>query len=291
MDLHKLELFVTVAHTGTFTKAAEQLGISQPTISQQIALLEAQIGVKLIERQRRQQQLTAAGAALLPLAERLLVLADDAVEEARAAAGLFDRTLRLGVGHTLATYLLPEVLRRFRREYPNHTVQISVGNTAILLEQIANGVVELALVGSPAIHPDVEVEEFMRDRLVVIVAPDDLWATRSYVEVAELRERTLLIREAGSALHASIEMLLGREALASDRVIILAETEAIKRCVEAGIGIAVVQGIAVEREVAQGKLRALALHGGDDRRRYVIARRRRAALSQAARALVAVVRP
>jgi DNA-binding transcriptional LysR family regulator len=125
----------------------------------------------------------------------------------------------------------------------------------------------------------------------VIVAPDDLWATRSHVEVDELRERTLLIREAGSALHASIEMLLGRDALASERVIILAETEAIKRCVEAGIGIAVVQGIAVEREVAQGKLRALALHGGDARRRYVIARRRRAALSQAARALVAVVRP
>jgi LysR family transcriptional regulator, low CO2-responsive transcriptional regulator len=290
MDLHKLKLFVTVARYGTFTKAADILDISQPTISQQIALLETQIGAPLIDRQRRQQKLTAAGQALLPLAERLLVLAEDAVQEARAAAGQYDRTLRLGVGHTLATYLLPDVLRRYRDSYPSNPVQISVGNTATLLGQVANGVAELALVGTPAEHPDIEIEEFRRDRLVVIVAPDDLWARRSQVGVAELLDRTLLIREPGSALHASLGQLVGHEALVGEHVIVLAETEAIKRCVEAGVGVAVVQGIAVEREVTQGMLRALTLHGGDDQRRYVIARRKRSALSQAARALVAVVK-
>jgi LysR family transcriptional regulator, low CO2-responsive transcriptional regulator len=290
MDLHKLRIFANVAQLGTFTSAAEALGLTQPTVSQQIALLEEQIGVALIDRQRRKQQLTAAGQALLPLAERLLTLADDAVQEARAAAGQYDRTLRLGVGHTIATYLLPEVLRRYRAQYPDHQVQISVGNTTALLEQVADRRVEVALIGTPAEHVDVQIEEFRRDRLVVIVAPDDIWARRSSVELAELRERTLLIREPGSALHASLAQLLGQEALHSDRVIVLAETEAIKRCVEAGIGVGVVQGIAIEREMKQGTLRALALRGGDDRRRYVVAWRKRTALSQAAQTLVALIR-
>jgi DNA-binding transcriptional LysR family regulator len=290
MDLHRLKIFVAVARSGSFTRAAEQLLMAQPTVSQQIALLEAAIGAELIDRQRRRQHLTAAGEVLLPYAERLLGLADEAQQEARAAAGKSDRTLRLGVGHTLATYLLPDLLRRYRRDYPDNPVRMSVGNTAELLTLVAAHSVEIALVGTPAEHAEVEVEEFMRDQLMVIVAPDDPWALRTSVELNELHERLLLIREPGSALYASIERLLGRETLAGDGVMVLGETEAIKRCVEAGVGVALVQGIAVRREVAQRTLIALALHGGDDTRHYMVARRRRAALSQAARALIGLLK-
>lgn len=286
MDLHRLKIFATVAKAGSFTRAAEQLMMAQPTVSQQIALLEAAVGAELIDRQRRRQHLTAAGEALLPYAQQLLALADQAQQEARAAAGKSDRTLRLGVGHTLATYLLPDLLRRYRRDYPENPVRISVGNTAELLTMVAAHNVEIALVGTPAEHAEVDVEEFMRDRLMVIVAPDDPWALRSSVDIHELHERLLLIREPGSALYAHIERLLGREALVGEGVMVLGETEAIKRCVEAGVGVALVQGIAVQREVAQRTLIALALHGGDDQRHYMVARRRRAALSQAARALI-----
>jgi DNA-binding transcriptional LysR family regulator len=286
MDLHKLRIFAVVAQTGNFTRAAEQLFMTQPTVSQQLALLEEQIGAVLIDRQRRRQRLTPAGEALLPYAERLLALADEASAATRAAAGLADRTLRLGIGHTLATYLLPELLRRYRLARPGSPVRISVGNTAELLGLLAGGAVELALVGTPAEHDEVETAEFMRDRLVVIVAPDDAWSAREAVELDELRGRLLLVREPGSALYASVERLLGRDAVTGDGAIMLGETEAIKRCVEAGVGVALVQGIAVQREVAQGVLCALALHGGDDQRRYLVARRRRVPLSPAARGLL-----
>jgi DNA-binding transcriptional LysR family regulator len=289
MDISKLRIFATVARLGNFTRAAELLYLTQPTVSQQIATLEAQVGAPLIERLPRRLRLTSAGEALLPYAEQILALADEATEAARAAAGLADRTLRLGVGHTLATYLLPDLLSRYRDLYPRRLVRISVGNTAELLELVRSDGVELALVGSPAEHPRVQITPFMHDRLVVIVALDDTWATRAEVDIAELRGRVLLTREPGSALHATVGRLLGPATLAGDGVILLGETEAIKRSVEAGLGVALVQGIAVEREVAAGNLRALALRGADDTRTYAYARLAGRELSAAARGLVALL--
>lgn len=289
MDLHKLKIFTTVAREGSFTRAAELLHMAQPTVSQQLAALEAQLGAPLIERQKRAQRLTPAGEALLPYAERLLALADEASEAVRDAAGLADRTLRLGVGHTLATYLLPDLLRRYRDRFPQHRARITVGNTTELLALVADGSVELALVGSPAERAGVAVAPFMRDRLVVIVAPGDAWAGRASASPDELRGRTLLTREPGSALHATVERLMGPAALAGDDVMTLGETEAIKRSVEAGLGVALVQSIAVEREVAAGTLRALALAGGDDTRTYNLASAQGRPLSVAAAALVGLL--
>jgi DNA-binding transcriptional LysR family regulator len=147
-------------------------------------------------------------------------------------------------------------------------------------------VVELALIGSPAEHPDIIVTPFMRDHLVVIVAPGDVWAQRADVELEELRQRTLLTREPGSALHASVERLLCKSHLSGESVIQLGETEAIKRCVESGLGVALIQGLAVEREVTAGHLCALRLRGSDDSRTYVYAYRYSHTLSSAATRLI-----
>ncbi len=284
MELHKLRIFVSIARLGSFTRAAERLHMTQPTVSQQLAMLETAVGTPLIERNTRRVTLTAAGDVLLGYAERLLALADEASRATREAAGLADRTLRLGVGHTLAIYLLPGVLSRYRARYPDDSVRISVGNTGQLLALLAANTIDLALVGSPAVHVDVSTEPFMHDRLVVIVAPGDAWAARAAIPLDELRSRTLLTREPGSALHATVERLLGAAYLASEAVIQLGETEGIKRSVEAGLGVALIQGIAVEREVAAGSLIALPMQGGDDSRTYLVARRKgRASLAAEAR--------
>ncbi|MEP7288155.1 MAG: LysR family transcriptional regulator [Chloroflexota bacterium] len=289
LDLHKLRIFVTIARLMSFTRAAERLHMTQPTVSQQLAILESSLGTALIERDTRHLRLTPAGEALLPHAEKLLILAVEAAEAARAAAGLADRTLRLGVGHTLATYLLPDVLRRYRTHYPQDVVRLTVGNTAELLQLVASDAIHMALVGSPAEHNDIQVTPFMRDRLMVIVAPDDGWATRSEVQLEELRERVLLTREPGSALHASVERLLGAETFNGDNIIVLGETEGIKRSVEAGLGVALIQGIAIQREIAAGNLCALSLRGGDDSRTYLVAQRQRRELPTAAEKLVTLL--
>jgi DNA-binding transcriptional LysR family regulator len=290
MDLHKLRIFVAIAHLGSFTKAAEHLHMTQPTVSQQLALLETSIGVKLIERDTRYMRLNIAGEMLLSYAERLLALADEAADATRNAAGMADRMVRIGVGHTLATYLLPGVLRRYRDLHPNNVVSISVGNTAQLLASLVANSIDLALVGSPAIHPDITAEPFMHDRLVVIVAPDDEWADRAEIQLSELSGRVMLTREPGSALHANVERLLGSEFLASNQVIRLGETEGIKRSVEAGLGVALIQRIAIQREMERGNLIALPLRGGDDSRTYLIAQKKRHLLPAAGQNLVALLK-
>lgn len=286
LDLHKLNIFMYVARLGNFTRAAEHLHMTQPTVSQQLAALEAALGTPLVERDTRRLRLTAAGEALLPYAERMVALSGEAIEAVRAAAGLEESTVRLGVGHTLATYLLPDLLSRFRSAFPNYRTKISVGNTGDLLGLLASESIDLALVGSPAVHPEVFTEPFMHDRLVVIVAPDDEWAQRSEIEPAELLTRVFMTRESGSALHATVERIFGADALDADNVIILGETEAIKRSVEAGIGVALVQGIAVEREVAARRLVTLNLIGADDSRTYLIARHLARRLPKAAEEMV-----
>jgi len=289
LDLHKLNIFLTIARLRSFTRAAERLHMTQPTVSQQLVALEAALGAPLIERDTRRLQLTPAGEALLPYAEKMVVLSGEAIEAVQAAAGLEQSTLRLGVGHTLATYLLPGLLSRYRSAFPQYRARISVGNTADLLALLVADSIDLALVGSPAAHPEVLTQPFMHDRLVVIVAPGDEWAARAQVEPAELLTRVFLTREPGSALHATVERLFGAGALDADNVILLGETEAIKRSVEAGLGVALIQGIAVEREVAAGTLRTLRLSGADDTRTYLTARHIARKLPAAAAALLSLL--
>jgi DNA-binding transcriptional LysR family regulator len=290
LDLHKLNIFMTVARLRNFTRAAEHLHMTQPTISQQLAALEAALGTPLVERDTRRLRLTQAGEALVPYAEKMVALSGEAIEAVRAAAGLEESTLRLGVGHTLATYLLPGLLSRYRNTFPHYRAKISVGNTADLLTLLVADSIDLALVGSPAVHPEIITQPFMHDRLVVIVTPEDEWVTRTEIEATELLTRVFLTREPGSALHATVEQLFGADALDADNVILLGETEAIKRSVEAGLGVALVQGIAVEREVKAGSLYPLKLGGVDDTRTYLTARHITRKPSTAAEGMVTLLK-
>jgi LysR family transcriptional regulator, low CO2-responsive transcriptional regulator len=289
-DLHKVRVFYMVARLKSFTRAAQQLHMTQPTVSQHVKELEEALSVLLFERSTRSLHLTDAGQTLYEYAERLLLLANEAVNAVQVAAGRASQTLKLGVGQMLSTYLLPDALSRYRAGYPGYQVRLSVGNTTELLQMLAATEIDLALVGSPAEHPDIVVEPFMRDRLMVIVSIHDEWAGRASVSLDMLRERVLLTREPGSALYSTVSMLLGEDVLMGESVILLGETEAIKRSVELGLGVALIQGIAIEREVAAGTLKALRLSDGDDSRTYLIARRKRGTLSDAAVGFIGVVK-
>jgi DNA-binding transcriptional LysR family regulator len=259
LDLPKLRIFLTVARTGSFTRAADELNLRQPTVSQQVQALERSLRTSLFERTGRRVTLTAAGETLVPYAERLLALADEAETATRGAAGLAARTLRLGAGNTLATYVLPDLLARLRWERPDILVQVRVGNTDQLITAVVDNRIELALVGEPLNHPLLAIHPFLHDDLVVIVPPDDSWAEQQTVELDELRTRTLLLRETGSALQATVVGLLREHGIEPQHTMTLGNLEAIKRSVEAGLGVSIVPELAVRREVRNDTLRALNL--------------------------------
>ncbi len=282
LDLSKLRIFAAVAHTGSFSRAAEELGLRQPTVSQQVQSLERSLRASLFQRSGRRVELTPTGEALLPYAERLLALAAEAELAAREAAGLSTRKLRLGAGNTLATYVLPDLLARLRWERPDIVVQVQVGNTEQLLTAVVNHRVELALVGAPLSHPLLAIHPFLQDPLVMIVPPDDEWAERPSVELNELHTRTLLLRETGSALQATVAGLLREHGVAPLRTTTLGNLEAIKRCVEAGLGISIVPELAVRREVRDDTLRALRLADVQRQRTFNYVHRHDRSLSQTA---------
>jgi DNA-binding transcriptional LysR family regulator len=289
LDLQKLRIFVAVARSGSFTRAADELALRQPTVSQQVQSLERSLQTPLFERTGRRAVLTEAGETLLPFAERLLALAAEAETTTRAAAGLAARTLRLGVGNTLATYVLPDLLARLRWEHPDIVVQVQVGNTDQLIAAVLDLHVELALVGEPLSHPHLAIWPFLRDELVVIVPPDDPWAARSSVDLPDFVGRTLLLREAGSALQASVAALLRDTGVDVPRTMTLGNLEAIKRSVEAGLGVSIVPELAVRREVRDDTLRAIPLAGTQSQRMFNYVHRADRALGPAATIFVALL--
>ncbi len=283
LDLPKLRIFLAVARAGSFTRAAEELGLRQPTVSQQVQVLERGLGTKLFDRLGRSVRPTAAGQTLLSYAERLLTLAGEAEAATREAAGLAARTLRLGAGNTLATYILPDLLARLRWEHPEIGVQITVGNTAQLLDAVLDTRAELALVGSPVTDDRLMIQPFIEDELIAIVPPDSHLAATTTISLPVLARETMLVREQGSALQAAVSALLRERGAMPERTITLGNLEAIKRSVEAGLGVAVVPEIAVRREIRDASLHALRLEDVRDVRSFNYVYRRDRILSPAAR--------
>ncbi|MCA1598342.1 MAG: LysR family transcriptional regulator, partial [Chloroflexi bacterium] len=181
VDTDLLRTFAEVARQGSVTRAARLLRLQQPTVSHRLAALERAVGVPLFERLGNALALTAAGEALLPYARQLPAFAGEAVDAARAAAGLAAQRLHIGCAETPATYLLPGYLRALRQVYPNLQVRLTVGNAARVLTVTISGEVDVALLTEREEHPALHGETFRRDRFVVAVATDDLWAPREVV--------------------------------------------------------------------------------------------------------------
>jgi len=298
LELQKLQIFCEVARQRSFTRAAEALYLTQPTVSQQVQALERQIGVRLFERLAKEVYLTEAGKVLYPKAVSLLSSAQEAEQAVREAAGISAGKLELGVGVTLATYVLPEILRRFKMTYnttPNGTVKfdIALGNTEALAQKLLKNEVDLALVGTPLeSHPLLEVHPFLEDKLILIVSPSDVWAVegRTSTELTELGNRTLLIRERGSALQAFAEQMLDDSHAHPENFLVMANLEAIKRSVEIGLGAAIVPALSVQRELESNRLHVMDIEGAKVGRTFVYAHHKDKELSRPARAFLELVK-
>lgn len=268
MDVDKLVTFAEVARQGSVTRAARTLRLQQPTVSHRLAALEREVGAPLFERLGKGLALTPAGEALLPYASRLSAMAGEALHAARGAAGIAAARLHLGCAETPATYLLPDRLRELRRRYPALDVRLTVGNAARVLAVTVAGEVDLALLTDRERHPSLRGETFLHDRFVVVVAADDPWRERGHAAVPDLATRRLLLREHGAGTRAFVDTMLRTAGVHPAETLEVASLEALKRMAEAGAGVGIVPGIAVEREAVEGRLRVLELNVPGNRLAY-----------------------
>lgn len=257
LNLRQVDAFVAVVEAGGFHEASRRLGIAQPTVSQQVRKLEAELGTALVERGRTRCVPTSKGALFLPHARLLLSIAR------RARERLSGRRVTIGASSNIGTYLLPPSLRRLRDRRPEIEVELRVGSNPEMAERLETGEIDLAFMEWWDGRPGFEVLPWRRERLLVVVGPDHPWAGRQEVEAGELCLHPLLGGEKGTGTGTLLRRALGEAADALRAEGGFGSTEAVKRAVRAGLGISVVFESAVADEIAGGSLHGLKVAGAD----------------------------
>ncbi|MGE9267933.1 MAG: LysR family transcriptional regulator, partial [Verrucomicrobiales bacterium] len=200
MELHQLRYFLAVARTGNFSRAAEQCHVSQPSLSQQIAKLEDELGVRLFDRNKRHSSLTPHGEALLPRATRILDEVDTASREARDATELLRGKIRLGVLPTIAPYLLPDVIKNFARNYPGLEIVLDEDTTGQLLEKLLACDIDFALTSLPLGDPRFQTHHLFDEDLLLALPADHPLSRKKAIHTRDLRNERLIVMKDGHCL-------------------------------------------------------------------------------------------
>jgi DNA-binding transcriptional LysR family regulator len=261
LSLHHLRIFSRVAELGGFSRAAEALHLSQPAVSKSVRELERQLQVTLFDRSAGAHRLTDAGAALLVRARELFAVERTAEEELRRLRGLEGGVLRIGASTTIATYLLPAYLARFRAAHPDVALRVATANTRDVARALLERRVEVALVEGPVDDSRASVLPWRSDDLVLIAPPQHALAKKRSVTPADLAATPFIGRERGSGTRRVAEAALAEHGVSLTIALRLSSTEAIMRAVAAGLGVAIVSRAAIADQVALGHIVALRLRG------------------------------
>ena len=301
--LRELEAFVSVADCGSFTEAARQLLLTQPTISLRISSLEASLGTKLFDRSRSRTRLTPAGEALLPHAIDALGKRAQAIEAVRELEEGRKGPLRVGGSSIPGAYLLPRYLAAIQGRHPGLELQLRVGDTDTILAALRAGEIELAVVGRRAVGRDLETTEVEKDRVLALAAPCCLRDhgfrvprkkhSTLRVTTEELTRLPLVLREQGSATRSLAIKRLADCGIQTSAFASLLEvpgnTVALQAAI-AGLGLTFLSAFAVRESMALGELRSLEIPGFKSERPITLTRLKGRTLSPPARELAGLLK-
>jgi DNA-binding transcriptional LysR family regulator len=262
LNLHLLRLFATVARTGSFSRAADILHISQPAISKSVRDFELQVGCRLLDRGPHGVKPTPEGEALIRHATALFAAERAAEEELRALRGLDQGTLRIGASTTIATYMIADYLGAFHRAHPAIELNLSSANTRAIADLMIAHEIEIALVEGPVEDRELVAEPWRTDVMVLIAAPGHPLARGGEPVAPEaLVGESLVVREQGSGSRAVVDEALSARGIVPSRTLEVGGTEAIKQEVAAGLGLAIVSAATIRDQVALGKLEVIPIRG------------------------------
>ncbi len=257
MENFRLKVFRIVARQLNFRRAAEELRLTQPAITGQVKALEEELGLALFDRSAGRVSLTPNGTLLLDYADRLHLLAEEAVQALAASTGRSAGKLAVGASQTIGQYLLPNLLAGFLHQHPHIEITTLGGNTEEVLEALAAHQVELALIEGPTMRSDIRTEPFLEDHMVLVVPAGHAWAD-STIEPEALAGAPLLTRELGSGSRRIVESALEAAGIRVKELhyrLTLDSTEGLLSAVEAGLGVVFVSRWAVRNHLSLGTLR------------------------------------
>lgn len=285
MDLHRFAIFVAVADTGNFSRAAEQMLLTQSTISQHIAALESELGIRLFDRTGRGAELTDGGRLFNQHVRQILDECDELRQTMARFLGMEDTQLTVGASNIPANYLIPGLLPILSNRHPGIKLNVIAGDSRQIIEQLLGGEVALAVVGNRFGDEAVTYSPLASDTLLFVIGVGHPWQGRDVVGLAELASTSLVGRESGSGTGRSTEKALQAAGFDVARLHIVARlgsNESVKQAVIKGYGAAFLSSLSIQRELASGELIALNVEGVSIVRRFWLATRRGRTLSPAA---------
>ncbi len=294
ITLTQLTSFLAVVRGGSVTAAADQLVVTQPSVSSAISALSRELGSDLFERVGRGIELTEAGRAFVPYAEDVVGLLDRGHQAVSEVAAASTRRLQIAAVTTAAESFVPGLMRRFSEAHPETELSLVVGNHEDVVGRVLTHRDDIAFCGRPPEDERLRAEPIMSNEIVCIGAPDDPLAGTGAVASAALAGRPWLLREKGSGTRALNERFLAERDLAP-RTLTLGSNGAIKQAARVGVGVSLLSRAAVEAELKSGLLAELELSDGPAARPWFVLRSAvgpaRPAVEQFAEFVTAASRP
>lgn len=257
MDLTHLAVVEALAKAGSVSRAADWLMVSQPAVSKQLKQIERAAGVQLFDRLPKGVRPTQAGELLAGYARRIAALQAEAVEALDELRGLHRGRLAVGSSTTIGVYLLPELFVTLRQSHPNIQISLELSNARGVERRLLDGTIDVGFTEVPVEAQAFETHAFREDRLVAIAHPAHPLASHTSVTAAALSKEPFVVHEPSSAAKSQAERALAEMGLAITPAMTLGSTEAIKRAVAGGVGVALVPQLTIALELRAGTLAML----------------------------------
>ena len=270
ITLTQLHSFLAVFRTGSVTAAADELIVTQPSVSAAVTALSREVGVGLTERVGRSIRPSPAGEAFAPYAADVIGLLEQGARAAREAAEAAGRELRIGAVTTAGEHIVPPLIEAFSASHPEIALSVDVGNRQRVFERVRSHRTDVALGGRPP-SEGVVGEPFLDNPIVIITTPDDPLAGKRSVPIEELGDRPWLLREEGSGTRMMTEEFLAAHEL-RPRILTLGSNGAIKQAARAGLGVSFQSRLAAELEIDLGLLATIEVAAPLPRRRWYLLR-------------------
>jgi DNA-binding transcriptional LysR family regulator len=288
MNLKQLEVFLAVAETGSFSRAAEATFITQSTVSQHISALEAEFDLKLLDRTGKGAFPTAGGKKLLEQARQIVSKAREVPLVLNRFKGLEESVLKMGASNIPGSYLIPAALSSFLQRYPGVTLTLLQGDSRETLDHLQNEEIEIGIIGTFFDEKSIDFKPLGRDKIVLVVKGNHPWAEKNSIRRNEMLSEQYIIRESGSGTEKTVREALVKAGIEPSRMKIrasLGSNEAVKQAVINGIGAAFISEMSIRKELTQGEVAVVKVQGLTISRSFFLIRRLRRDLSPPARAL------
>lgn len=249
-----LKVFVTVIEQQNFSRAGDILNLSQPGVSLHIRNLENELGTKLIYRSPKQVQITEPGKILYRHAKQMLNHYETAKREINEFNNVVSGTMKIGASFTIGEYYLPKVLAEFAAQYPMVDIQIIISNSNDVIQGIRSNKLDIGLIEGETDYKDIDVRPFMNDEMIVVVPPDHPLSQMDLIEGNMLQNQTWVLREQGSGTRTYSDKLLSSLELNIKKTFIFTSIQGVKEAVMAGLGIALLSRLTVQKELKSNEL-------------------------------------